>query len=192
MEMRGYYCSRFRDDLAAFMGDARVPYFGHAWHHNCISQIARVPPEHRAPFLICLYFTVLVDQGMHTHYRSQYQRFEALTRYPKFCHGLSQSHHNPRAILATPVDQGAVGAEDVLEALPDGMTVFVDQVIDFFHDHMRDVDPAAFLDALLYDPDVQIPDFHVMLDRKLETDVVVVAYRELRAAVGRALDVGVG
>lgn len=190
--MRAYYRSSFRDDLGRFMETSSVPYFGHAWSHNCAAQLARVPAEHRASFLICLYFTVLVDQAMYTHFRSRYAPFEALTRYPKFCHGLSQFQHNPRAILATPVDQGAVDAQQILAGLPDGMALFVDEVIEFLRDHMPEVAAAAFFDALLTDPDIQIPELLVMVDPKLKTDVVVVAYRELRAAVKRALEQGAG
>jgi hypothetical protein len=65
------------------------------------------------------------------------------------------------------------------------MTLFVDEVIDFVRDHMPGVAPATFFEALLYDPDVQIPDLLVMVDPTLKTDVVVVAYQELRAAVRR-------
>src|SRR6266496_190501 len=186
--MRQYYRSRFRDDLAMFMGTSSVPYFGHAWSQNCAAQLAGVPAERRASFLICLYFTVLVDQAMYTHFRDRYAGFEALTRYPKFCHGLSQFQHNPRAILATPVDQRAVNAQDVLAALPGGMTLFVDEVTEFFRDHMPEVTAAAFFDTLLSDPDVQIPELLVIVDPNFKADVVVVAYSELRAAVRREFE----
>jgi hypothetical protein len=124
---------------------------------------------------------------MYTHFRSQYAAFENLTKYPKFCHGLSQFQHHPRAILATPVDQGVVNAQQILAALPDGMALFVAEVSEFFGDHMPDITPAAFFDAVLTDPDIQIPKLLVMVDPRLKTDVVVVAYDELRAAVKRAL-----
>ncbi len=186
LEMREYYGSQFRADLATFMGASAVPYFGHAWSRTCAAQLALVPAERRPSFLICLYFTVLVDQAMYTHFPDRYAAFQALTRYPKFCHGLSQFQHNPRAILATPVDQGLVDAEEIRTALSSGMTLFVDEVIDFFSDHMPDVTATVFFDALLTDPDVQIPEILVMVDPTLKADVVVLAYRELRAAVRRA------
>ena len=174
--MREYYRSRFRADLGNFMGTSSVPYFGHAWSHNCAEQLARIPAERRASFLICLYFTVLVDQAMYTHFRSRYPAFEALTRYPKFCHGLSQFQQNPRAILATPVDQGVVDAQQILAGLPEGMTLFVDKVAEFLRDHMPEMGAGEFFDALLTDPDTQIPTLLVMADPTLKTDVVVVAY----------------
>ena len=190
--MREYYSRLFRDDLATFMGAYTDTFFGHAWSHNCATQLAPVPTERRAFFLICLYFTVLVDQAMYTHFRDRYSRFETLTKYPKFCHGLSQFQLNPRGILVTPVDQGVVGAQEILAALPSGMTLVVDEVIQFFRDHMPEMTAAAFFDALLTDPDVQIPELLVLVDPSLKTDVVVVAYRELRAAVRRASEQGAG
>ena len=51
---------------------------------------------------------------------------------------------------------------------------------------MPEMGAGEFFDALLTDPDTQIPTLLVMADPKLKTDVVVVAYMELRAAVKRA------
>ena len=103
MEIKDYYLNDFRSDLAHFMPDKRLPYFGHSWNYDC-GNLKKVPSERRAVFLICLYFTVLMDQAMHSHYPSHYSRFEELTRYPKFCHGLGQFQKNPRAILSVPAD----------------------------------------------------------------------------------------
>ncbi len=94
------------------MGPSPVPYFGHGWPRNCREQLARLPSGNLARFLISLYFTVLVDQAMHAHFREQYPRFESLTRYPKFCHGLSQFQHNPRGILLGPVEQGVITSQE--------------------------------------------------------------------------------
>jgi hypothetical protein len=85
------------------------------------------------------------------------------------------------------VPSDVVDAAGILAAL-----LFVDEVIGFFRDYLPDVTTAAFFDALLTDPDVQIPELLVMVDPKLKTDVVVAAYRELRAAVRRAMEEGAG
>lgn len=122
--MREYYRNDFRSDLLRFLDSPQMPYFGHAWVHNCSRQLGRISNDRRAAFLICLYFTVLVDQAMHAHFRSAYAQFEALTRYPKFCHGLSQFQHNPRAILTVPVEQGAVRSSEIRDLLPAGMALF--------------------------------------------------------------------
>jgi len=185
--MKDYYHGSFRHDLTQFMASSSVPYFGHAWPHTCADQLAPVPTEHRARFLVCLYFTVLADQAMHAHAREQYPRFAALTRYPKFCHGLGQFQHNPRAILVSPVERGLVSAEEVRAILPAGMELFVEEVLAFFRDHMPEVDARGFFERLAFDPDVQIPELIVLANPESTDDVAVVAYRELRRVLDRGI-----
>ena len=136
---------------------------------------------------MCLYFTVLVDQAMYAHAREHYARFAALTRYPKFCHGLGQFQHNPRGILVSPVDRGVVPADEVRTLLPDGMALFVEEVLAFLRDHLPEVDPRGFFEGLVFDPDVQIPDLIVLANPELRDDVAVVAYRELRRVLDRGI-----
>jgi hypothetical protein len=185
--MREYYLNQFETDLRTFLGDSAVPYFGHGWHYSCAEQLTQVIPEHRAQFLICLYFTVLADQAMYAHFIHRYSEFEKLTKYPKFCQGLSQFQLNPRGILLSPVKQQVLSSVELGRLLPEGMSLFVDEVIAFFRDHMPDLEPRAFFQKLLYDPDVQIPELLIMVDPSLKDDVVCIAYREMRRAVERAL-----
>ena len=182
MSIKGYYASDFRKDLGAFMPDSRVPYFGHSWEHDC-RNLDKVPAQNRGMFLICLYFTVLVDQAMHSHYPASYNRFQQLTRYPKFCHGLGQFQKNPRAILSAPVDKGIVDASEIETHLLEGMKLFVDEVVTFFEEHMPTIETGKFFDSLICDPDVQIPELLVMVNENLKNDVVYKAYTALRAAV---------
>ena len=177
--MKDYYHDTFRIDLEVFFEGSRVPYFGHAWSHNCGHQISKVPVDNRPAFLICLYFTVLVDQAMHFHFREHYQEFASLTKYPKFCHGLSQFHHNPRGILLAPIEQGVIPDQDVKNLIPAGMTLFVDEVVDFLQSHMPQIQPTTFFQALLYDPDVQIPLILKAIDPELKNDVVSITYDAL-------------
>lgn len=182
MDIKDYYLNDFRSDLTHFLPDARWPYFGHSWNYDC-ENLNKVPPERRAVFLICLYFTVLVDQAMHSHYPSHYSRFEELTRYPKFCHGLGQFQKNPRAILAVPVDKALVEQDTIERYLLAGMHLFIDEVAAFFKEHMPAIETDKFLQTLIYDPDVQIPELLAMVDENLGNDVVYKAYKALRAAV---------
>lgn len=183
MKIKNYYLNDFRSDLAHFMPDVRLPYFGHSWNYDCSNLKKTVPTERRAVFLICLYFTVLVDQAMHSHYPSQYSRFEELTRYPKFCHGLGQFQKNPRAILSVPADKGFVEQANIETHLLDGMNLFVDEIATFFEEHMPTIETADFFNRLIYDPDVQIPELVVMVNEEMKDDVVYKAYKALRAAV---------
>ncbi len=182
MNIKDYYDRGFKHDLSRFMLEAKVPYFGHSWEYDC-RNLDKVQTQNRGMFLICLYFTVLVDQAMHSYYPGSYNHFEQLTRYPKFCHGLGQFQKNPRAILSVPVDKGFVDVSEIETHLPDGMKLFVDEVATFFSEHMPIIKTTEFFENLIYDPDVQIPELLVMLNGNLKNDVVYKAYKALRAAV---------
>ncbi len=184
MNIREYYFNSFKGDLVAFMPDSRLPYFGHSWEYDC-RNLDRIPADRRPAFLVCLYFTILVDQAMHAHFRPYYSRFESMTRYPKYCHGLGQFHKNPRGILLRPIERGFVDQDGLEELLNDGMELFVEQVDDFFRNHMPEISPEDFFKKLLYDPDVQVPMLLVMVKPELKDDIVVKAYENLREAVER-------
>jgi hypothetical protein len=185
MNISEYYNQTFRSDLAAFMGTSSVPYFGHSWRYDCRG-LERVPAASRPFFLVCLYFTVLVDQCMHEHYRTHYQRFEQLTRYPKFCHGLGQFQHNPRGILSVPIERGLVSRDELHSQLEPGMELFVAEVASFFREHMPDISAAEFFHTLAYDPDVQIPLLIVMLDKTVAESTDYRAYAALQRAIKNA------
>jgi hypothetical protein len=184
MNIRDYYLNNFTTDLAAFMPDSRLPYFGHSWEYGC-QNLDRIPADRRPGFLICLYFTILVDQGMHAHFRPYYDKFESLTRYPKYCRGLGQFQKNPRGILLYPVERGFGDKARLEELLKDGMELFVDRVDEFFRNHMPEISPRDFFEKLLHDPDVQIPLLLVMVKPELKGDLVVKAYKALRKATER-------
>jgi len=186
MNIRQYYQSQFRHDIGRLTSDPNSPYFGHSWQVDCRG-LESVPASDRAAFLVCLYFTVLVDQAMHAHYRKHYHTFETLTRYPKFCHGLGQFQKNPRNILLTPTEKGRVAKAEVDALLPEGMRLFVDEVIDFFSHHMPEIDYGDFFENLLYDPDVQIPLIVVLANPEMKADTGVLAYEEMKKAIEEKL-----
>jgi hypothetical protein len=180
-----YYRSQFRDDLARFLSSRRLPYFGHSWSFDC-GGLEKVRESDRPSFLICLYFTVLSDQAMHAHFPTHYSKFEKLTRYPKFCHGLGPFHKNPRAILLTPIERGMVAKSSIDDVLRAGMNLFVAEVISFFREHMPEITASEFFDKLAYDPDVQIPELFVTVDPAIEEQIEYEVYRALREAIESA------
>lgn len=182
MTIKEYYQTGFAHDVGRLVPDARTPYFGHSWHVDC-HVLNNVASTDRPRFLICLYFTVLVDQAMHAHYQTHYQKFEALTRYPKFCHGLGQFQKDPRNILLAPIDQGLVNKKEIDVLLPEGMQLFVDEVFDFFSQHMPEINPKEFFETLLYDPDVQIPLIVVAVNPEMKNDTGVIAYEAMKKAI---------
>lgn len=184
MMIQEYYNQKFREDLVEFIPDKRLPYFGHSWSHDC-GGLNKIPFSSRPSFLICLYFTVLVDQAMHDHYHPYYKQFESLTRYPKFCRGLGQFQKNPREILSVPVEKGIVNQHQIEKILPDGMELFVNEVFDFFQKYMEHINPNDFFGKLIYDKDVQIPLLNMMVNPELKENIVVKTYEALRSAVDK-------
>jgi hypothetical protein len=71
--------------------------------------------------------------------------------------------------------------------LPDGMELFVNEVVDFFQQHMQNITPTDFFDKLIYDSDVQIPLLIVMVNPEMKEDIVVKAYEALRGAVEKII-----
>jgi hypothetical protein len=142
-DVRTYYHSQFRDDLARFLPARHIRYFGHSWSLDC-GGLEKIRQTDRASFLVCLYFTVLVDQAMYAYFPTHYSKFERLTRYPKFCHGLGQFHKNPRAILATPIERGMVTKSALDDILRDGMNLFVAEVVSFFRESMPEIAASDF------------------------------------------------
>jgi len=185
--IRDYYHSQYQIDLVSFMPDTKVPYFGHSWSHDCCN-LNKIPTKSRPHFLVCLYFTVLVDQAMYTHFRSDYECFAKLTFYPKFCHGLGQFQKNPRELLHVPVPKGMVNKNEMEKEISTGMELFIDEMVDFFQNYMTHINPVDFFDKLLYDSDVQIPLLIVMVNPEMKDDIVVQAYEALRAAVKRKFE----
>lgn len=180
--LEAYYHNEFLSDLRRFMPMSDLPYFGHNWHSDC-SGLDAMPPEKRVRFLICLYFTVLADQGMHAHFRPLHAKFERLTRYPKFCHGLGQFQKNPRQILDVPVERGFVSSEQLHGLIRSGMDLFVEEIINFSERHMPELTPQIFFEKLIHDSDVQIPLLVTMVDPTIKETPAWKACDALRKSV---------
>jgi len=160
MTLKDYYDQAFRSDLALlFRGfdpheHSIILAVGHIWTHGC-SELLQVPADHRPRFLACLYFTILVDQAMHTHFYFESRRFEELTRYPKFRVGLGHpAHLNPILVFEIPIDRQLVSGDAVREIIPEAMDLFVAETATFFRDHMPEINEQSFFEGLLADPDV--------------------------------------
>ena len=187
--IKEYYSNFFREDIKKFMidyKDTNLPYFGHGWEYEC-RELNNVSEENRSLFIICLYFTVLVDQAMHTYYRELYPEFEKLTKYPKFCHGLGQFQKNPRNLLFMPVEKGMVDKNEIVEKLEDAMVLFVNETLDFFRNYLPQVSGKEFFEKLIYDKDVQIPEIFGLLDKNVQNNVDYIAYKALLKVIKQKL-----
>lgn len=158
MNIREYYHRNFRNDLAVmFSGmDARdIRYrFGNDWMREC-SLLPKVSLEQRAPLLVCLYFTILADQAMHSHFFQFHRRFEALTMYPKFLVGFGhEAHLNPVLVFTVPIQRRLVSEPSIRELIPDGMRMFVEETKDVLCRHMQEITLERFFERIMADTDV--------------------------------------
>src|SRR5690349_20634850 len=110
MHFAYYYRAAFREDLVELL---RLHKQGHG-HGSDIAIQPRMlalgakpfhtwTPDHQRLFLTALYFTVLVDQVVFTHFRGRYPRFRELTQYPKLigdCPGGCYSHLHPAEVFS--------------------------------------------------------------------------------------------
>ena len=114
MTFEDYYTKKFERDLMLFytaMPEGMRKHFQRSPDSYSISMnflvdpemaLKVIPLEDRPNFAVCLYFTALVDQSMHYHFRNSYERFRMLTNYPKLtgaCPGGCQHMANPRIAL---------------------------------------------------------------------------------------------
>lgn len=159
MPLKDYYNQMFQSDLVSLLrgfppAEARIFYLGQTWIQGC-SLLPRVSAERRPQFLGCLYFTVLVDQAMHTYFPFEHRRFEKLTQYPKFRVGLGHpAYLNPVLVFEVPIQQQLVSEEDIRQILPETMCLFVDETASFFREHMPQISAQDFFNRLLGDSDV--------------------------------------
>lgn len=158
MPLEHYYNSAFRLDMARlFQGipfpEARIVALGMSWVRGC-TLLERIEHTSRPQFLACLYITVLVDQAMHSHCRSFYQQFEALTLYPKFRVGLGHPGYiNPIQVMELPINQNLVDQAEIGQLIPETMQLLVSETSAFFRDHIPELSTRSFFEKLLKDPD---------------------------------------
>jgi len=95
MKFEDYYTKKFKHDLRKFYATMPEGMRKHLYRSPGSYSISMnflvdpemalkvVPLDDRPNFAVCLYFTALVDQSMHYHFRQYYDRFERMTNYPK-------------------------------------------------------------------------------------------------------------
>jgi hypothetical protein len=188
MRLQDYYHNVFQQDLnALFHGirppEARIVTLGYDWVDRC-NLLTRVPLAHRPSFLVCLHFTVLVDQAMHAHFLFCYADFEKLTLYPKFRLGLGHpAYLNPIRIFEDPIRCNLVTESDIRALIHEGMFLFAAETDDFFNRHMPQISASDFFNRILADPDVAPGYYDDCADSSESLPLRQVVARELKKVV---------
>ena len=159
-----YYRECFRNDFSHFM--VSIPE--ESRHHGTYksettiqysmlfrdkNHINIIDTDNILNFAISLFFTILVDEVMFTHYKQHYAKFRRLTMYPKFigdCPGACHYHRHPSDIFSGMNSYSnrheMANKQDYdfhttfIEAIP-GMKAECD---DFIEKHMPEIDMEGF------------------------------------------------
>lgn len=93
--------------------------------------------RHRDQFLIALFFTVLIDQGIHYYYRQFHSKFDRLTAPPKI--SLTGGNLPPEWVFSTNAGWRGWTKENA-KIFYEAEAVFKDALREFLSKHIPDVD----------------------------------------------------
>lgn len=99
--------------------------------------------RHRDYFLIALFFTALIDQGMHHYYHELHGEYDRLTAPPKLCMMVDNVH--PEALFLS--DHGwSSWTKERLEAFREAKSVFKEGFLAFAAHHFPTMDARSAWD----------------------------------------------
>jgi hypothetical protein len=181
--LKEYYFGSFESDLGSVIGTRLPRWFGGTWHNHGCSELRAVAEEQRPAFVTCLYYSVLLDQGLCHHAHAAYKSSKLFDRYPKFCPGHGRGHMNPRGILRFPMHFGLVSPEDLLALAAPAARLFVYECVDTVEKLMPQVSLANFFYLLVNFPEVNFWSPRVTRRFPAETKVEQKFLEEMLAAI---------
>jgi hypothetical protein len=161
-DFKTYYNSKFRYDIIRFF--STIPDAS-KFHEDTLSkqtfsiQFERLTPafnhlnfldnDRKELFAVALFLTVLTDMVCFTHFKTHYNKFKNLTRYPKFignCPGGCNYHYHPSDIFfamnkgRSATEQHLVFHDKFLEALE----TMKEEIFNFLKEHLTEIEEEAF------------------------------------------------
>jgi hypothetical protein len=159
---KSYYILKFREDINSFISS--IP--DESKYHEDIEnrqffsiQYERLTPkfnhldflekENKEYFAVALFFTILTDMVCYTHYRSDYIKFNNLTKYPKLignCLSWCRFHLHPRDIFIA-MNYGRNSSEEHLifiNKFLEAIDPMKEEIIDFFDKHLIEINGNEF------------------------------------------------
>ena len=161
MEFQAYYKMEFRSDLNTFL--STIPHTS-LYHHNektrrtVTIQLDRLTANHhhldflkttRLNFAHALYWTILVDMVMYTHFQASYNSFQKLTNYPKLIGNCTLGcfhHYHPRNIYDKM--DFKISDEEINSSIHSTIPFMTQEITSFLRCHMEDIDITQFLDQI--------------------------------------------
>lgn len=107
-------------------------------------------------FGVALFFTVLTDMVCFSHFKMHYQKFQSLTKYPKFignCPSGCHYHYDPSDIFAA-LNYSRTNKLDILslerfvffEKFNEAVPIMEKETKEFFRNYLNDIDRQDFWD----------------------------------------------
>lgn len=159
-----YYNEQFRQDIQTFF--SKIPAISkHTFDDKSIFTVQYqtltkdfdyldfLAYEKKAYFGTALFFTVLVDQVCYSHYQVYYDKFQNLTRYPKFVGNspsTDRTNFPPRDIFSafnySRDKEKMFDSKDVdfLTAFSEAKPVMKKETVEFFKTHIIEINGEDF------------------------------------------------
>ncbi len=178
-----YYSASFARDLDLVIGTSRPRYFGAAWRTGGCEELMKVAAENRPAFIACLFYTVLLDQGLYHHAHNLYKNTASCGQQPKFCQRAGKSHRNPRWIIRHALHGGLVTAEDLMRVAAPAATMILAVFVDTVGELLPQVSLPNFFHLLVNFPEVNFWEPREMRKYRQETKVEQNFLAELLSAI---------
>lgn len=132
--------------------DPTALVFGGPDWRNVSSDLGRISPERREPFVLCLFMAVVTDQALHAHFPDAFPTWQAATRFPKFgWSGFGIHNENPLKIVSAAEASGLLDMEVMQALIPEFVDLCKAQVAAFFQSHRLNIRPIDFFRAVVAD-----------------------------------------
>jgi hypothetical protein len=137
--------------------------------------LTEMPKDTQMHFLCALYYTILIDQVMYSHHRSDYLAFQPLTEYPKMDRTVAYARTlmlaNPGEIFGQDIlPSRGIGQAALLECFQGWAKFISSDLSDFFSRHQIGTTTwSAIRESMLHDPGVTFNCFGNVLVDALHT-----------------------
>jgi hypothetical protein len=125
--------SRPNHVLRSHLDDDSLVFFGgRDWCHVS-NDLARIPLQDRARFVLSLFMVTLTDQCLHCYMPAAYAEWRSKTKYPKFgWAGFGVHYENPFKLLWAPEREQLVNPDEVIELMPVFTRFLMTETVDYF------------------------------------------------------------
>jgi len=155
MTIKKYYHDRFASHLSKMVVCYSQGHPGHVTHYELENPqvgVLSLPAADRAYFIVCLFFTVLVDQAMYSYGPEGHTSFKTLAKYPTWG-VLGGANSNPWGVIGVALNNKLVKEAALIGIADEAMQLFVDELEDYFKKYLPKDSIKEFLAHMQEDSD---------------------------------------